>query len=24
VPALGKWTPVDDLARAIDSASLRQ
>lgn len=24
VPALAKWTPVDDLAREIDSASLRQ
>jgi hypothetical protein len=24
VPALRKWTPVDDLAREIDSASLRQ
>ncbi len=24
VPELAKWTPVDDLAREIDSASLRQ
>jgi DNA-binding NarL/FixJ family response regulator len=24
VPALAKWTPVDDLVEAIDSASLRQ